>query len=70
MVEKADVCGVDCCKSATPAGNNLSVPLVYPQFALSMWPGGRHPALGWHANWGMSAQTGSWAITLSVAEAG
>jgi hypothetical protein len=24
MVEKAEVCGVDCCESATPAGKNLS----------------------------------------------
>jgi len=26
MGEKAEVCGADCCKSATPARNDLSVP--------------------------------------------
>ena len=53
MAEKAEVCGTDCAKSATPAENHLSIRGL-PRSALSMWPGRGILMLRRHVIWRMS----------------
>jgi hypothetical protein len=53
MAEKAEVCGTDCGKTATPVGNNLSIPRFthHPYCHVA----GGTLMLRMHVIWGMSA---------------
>jgi hypothetical protein len=57
MAEKFEVCGTDCCKSATPARNDLAVPRFAHDSHCQCGQGGIL-LLRRHVIWGMSGKNG------------
>ena len=56
MAEKVEVCGTDCCKSATPARNDLAVPR-FAHDSHCQCGQGSILLLRRHVIWGMSVKT-------------
>jgi hypothetical protein len=56
MAEKVEVCGTDCCNSATPARNDLAVPRFAHDSHCQCGQGGIL-LLRRHVIWGMSVKT-------------